>query len=70
MKDILGNTSADDIRSSLRLMNPKSSDEIRRYTEYLNNSLDFEVKNRNRATVVMMIKAKLNRIKKQKPERV
>jgi hypothetical protein len=68
-RDVIGNTSADDIRSSLRLLNPKSSEEIRRYTDYLNRSLDYEVKNHNRATVIKMIRAKINQYKKLKPER-
>jgi hypothetical protein len=69
-RDVIGNTSVDDIKSSLRLLNPKSSDEIRRYTDYLNRSLDFEVKNYNRATVIKMIRGKINQFKKLKPERI
>jgi hypothetical protein len=70
MREFFGNTSVDDIRVDLRRMNPKSSDEIRSYLEYLNTSLDFEVKNLNRATAIKLIRSKINHIKKLKPERI
>lgn len=70
MSNLANHTSADDMRSSLKLINPKSSEEIRKYLEYLNESLNDEVKNRNRASVIKMLRTKINQIKKQKPERV
>lgn len=62
------NTSVDDIRSTLHLMNPKTSEEIRKYLIYLNENFDYEVKNRNRSSVIKMLRSKINQIKKLKPE--
>jgi uncharacterized FlaG/YvyC family protein len=67
--NVINHTSVDDIRSSLRLMNPETSDEIRKYLDYFNRSLDFEVKNKNRGSVIRMLQAKINKVKKQKPVR-
>jgi hypothetical protein len=66
-RDVINNTSVDDIRSSLALMNPKTRFEIRDDLDYLNRGLDYEVKNRNRSSVIMMLRAKINKIKKLKP---
>jgi hypothetical protein len=69
MSRIINNTSADDLNSSLKLINPQTGFEIRDTLEMLNSSLDNEVKNRNRASVLKMLKAKINKIKKMKPGR-
>lgn len=66
---IIVNTSADDLRSSLKLINPKTGFEIRECTEMLNKNLDYEVKNRNRASVTGMLKSKINQVKKLRPGR-
>lgn len=60
-------TSVDDIRSSLKLMNPKTSFEIREDVDFLNRCLDFEIKMRNRASVIKMLRAKINKLKNLKP---
>lgn len=70
MSDVINHTSVDDIRGTLKLMDPKSSEEIRKYLDYFNRSLDFEVKNKNRSSVIKLLRAKINQVKKQKPERV
>lgn len=59
--------SVDDIRCSLHLMNPKTGFEIRDSLDYLNRSMDYEVKNHNRSTVLKMLRAKVNKLKKLKP---
>ena len=67
MNDVINHTSVDDIRSSLRLMNPETTDEMRRYLDYMNRSYDYEVKNSNRASVIKLLRAKINQLKKFKP---
>jgi hypothetical protein len=66
-RDVINHTSVDDMSSSLRHMNPKTSFEIANDLDYLNRSLDYEVKNRNRSSVINLLKAKINKIKKLKP---
>jgi hypothetical protein len=67
MSRLLNNTSVDDMSSSLKLMNPKTAFEIRDDLELLNDSLANETKFRNRATVVRLLQAKINKVKKLKP---
>ena len=67
MSRIIVNTSVDDLISSLRLRDPKTSFEIRDTLEFLNLNLNYEVKNKNRATVIRMLQAKINKVKKLKP---
>lgn len=64
---IINHTSVEDITGTLKLMNPKTSFEIRNDLEYLNRSLDYEVKNQNRSTVIRLLQAKINKVKKLKP---
>lgn len=56
--------SVDDIRCSLQHMNPQSKAEARDNLEYLRRSFDYEVKKKNRVTVIKMLHAKINKIKK------
>ena len=65
--NVINHTSVDDIKGTLALMNPKTSFEIRDDIEYLNRSLDYEVKNQNRSTVIRMLQVKINKVKKLKP---
>ena len=67
MEKVINNTSIDDIRSSLQLMNPRTGFEIREDLDYLNRSLDYEVKNMNRVSVIRLLQAKINKVKKLKP---
>jgi hypothetical protein len=67
MRVIQHSGSVDDIRCSLRLMNPRTAYEIRDDLAYLNRSMDYEVKNQNRVTVIRMLQAKINTLKKQRP---
>lgn len=61
---VINHTSVEDIASTLKLMNPKTSFEIRNDLEYLNRSLDYEVKNQNRSIVIRLLQAKINKVKK------
>lgn len=69
MKGMIVNTSVDDIRCNLALMNPRLSFEIKDTLVMLNTNLDYEVKGKNRTSVLKMLKAKINVIKKLKPGR-
>jgi hypothetical protein len=66
---VINHTSVDDIAGSLKLMNPETGFEIRDILDYLNRSLAFETKNQNRSTVIRLLQAKINKIKKLKPGR-
>jgi hypothetical protein len=56
--------SVDDIRCTLRLMNPVKPSEIRNEIDWLNISLAYEIRTENRITLVRMIKAKINKLKR------
>lgn len=64
---VINHTSVEDIAGSLKLMDPKTGFEIRNGLEYLNRSLDYEVKNQNRSSVIKLLRAKINKVKKLKP---
>jgi len=59
--------SVEDIRCTLKFMNPKTGFKIREDLDYLNRSLDYEVKNMNRVSVIRLLQAKINKVKKLKP---
>jgi hypothetical protein len=66
---VINNTSVDDIAGTLKLMNPETGFEIRDTIEYLNRSLAFETKNRNRSSVIRLLQSKINKVKKLRPGR-
>jgi hypothetical protein len=66
MASVINNTSVDDIRSSLNLMNPIIPFDIREDIDYLRRSLNYEVKNQNRSTVIKMLQVKLRKIEKRR----
>jgi hypothetical protein len=59
--------SVDDIRCSLSNMNPVTGFEIRDDLDFLSRSLAYEVKNKNRVSVIKMLQAKINKVRKLKP---
>ena len=61
--------SVDDMKCSLGHMDPKTGFEIRDALDYLNRSLVYEIKNKNRVTVINMLHSKINKVKKLKPGR-
>ena len=65
MEDVINNTSVDDIRSSLYHIDPGSPATIRDDLEYLRRSLKYEIENRNRITVIKMLKAKIRNIERR-----
>jgi hypothetical protein len=66
--DLIQNVgSVDDIRCRLRLMNPVTGFQIREDLQYLIRSLDHEVKNKNRVSVIKLLQAKINKVKKLRP---
>ncbi len=65
MEPIQNVGSVDDIRCTLQLINPKSRFEIRENLNQLNYSLDFEVKNKNRISVIRLLQSKINKLKKR-----
>ncbi len=56
--------SIEDMRSSLRLMNPQSKADKQWILSYLVLSLDYEVKNKNRVTVIRLLQGKIDKVKK------
>ncbi len=64
MEYLISQTSVDDMRSSLKLMNPRTRFEIREDLDYLKRSLSDEVKNRNRSSAIKLLQATMKRIRK------
>lgn len=58
--------SVDDLRSSLRLMNPETDEDRNRYIKGLTEELDDEYRNRFRSTIIKMIDVKIRQLKKMK----
>ena len=66
MKYLLSNLgSVDDIRSSIRLIDPKEPAFAKKDLHYLEKSLEYEKINKNRSSVIKMIQAKMNAINKK-----
>jgi hypothetical protein len=61
---ISNNGSVEDIRGSLRHMNPTTKTGINEYLDYLNFSFIYEITNKNRNAVRAMLEAKINKLKK------
>ena len=57
--------SVDDIRCSLQHRNPQKPSEIREDIAWLNNNLDYEVKKKNRSSVIKLIRSTIKRYEKQ-----
>ena len=57
--------SVDDIRCSLQHRNPQKPSEIREDIAWLNMNLDYEVKNKNRSSVIKLIRGAIRRHEKQ-----
>jgi hypothetical protein len=68
-ESVINHTNVEDIAGSLKLMNPMTGFEIRDTLDYLNRSLAHETKNQNRSTVIRLLQAKINKVKKLKPGR-
>jgi hypothetical protein len=66
---VINHTSVEGIAGSLKLMNPETGFEIRDMLDYLNRSLAYETKNQNRVSVIKLLQAKINKVKKLKPGR-
>ena len=58
--------SVDDLRSSLRLMNPETDEDRNRYIKGLTEELDDEYRNRFRSTIIKMLDVKIRQLKKMK----
>jgi len=54
------------MRGSLKLMNPQSNADKQWILSYLVVSLDYEVKNKNRVTVIRLLQGKIDKVKKFK----
>ena len=66
MRGLLSNNgSVEDIRNSLYFVKPVDPEDARELLKWLQESLDDEVKNRNRSTVIKLIQSKVRLIKKQ-----
>lgn len=58
--------SVDDLRSSLRLMNPETDEDRNRYIKGLTEELEDEYRNRFRSTIIKMLDVKIRQLKKLK----
>ena len=66
--NMLVNTSVDDIRSSLFFYDPirsKMKGKIQDDISYLNENVKYEMKNRNRRSVINMLQSKIKQFEKQ-----
>jgi hypothetical protein len=66
MKYLINHTSADDMKISLKHINPTSLRELNNYLDYLRRSLNDEVSKRNRPTMVKALQVKLRQLEKVK----
>jgi hypothetical protein len=67
MRNAIGNVgSVDDIRSSLALINPTEESDINKTLDWLRKSVIEERRMKNRASVIKMVKAKINVLVKYK----
>lgn len=57
--------SVDDIRCSLQHRNPQKPSEIREDIGWLNENLNHEIRNKNRSSVVALIRNKIRKLEKQ-----
>jgi hypothetical protein len=63
-KRVINHTSVDDIKSSLQFINPETAGEIKSNRSYLVRSIEYELKNQKRVTVVKMLRAKVKKLDK------
>jgi hypothetical protein len=61
---ILNHTSVEDLTSSLRLMNPISKRELQDCIQLLRNSLNDEIADRNRSSVIKVLSNKIKKLNK------
>ncbi len=66
MGHLINHTSADDMKVSLQHINPLSLRELNRDIDYLRESLNDEVANRNRPTVIKALQVKVRKLEKEK----
>lgn len=66
MEHLINHTSADDMKISLKHINPTSLRELSRDIDYLRDSLNDEVANSNRSTVIKALQVKLRKLEKSK----
>lgn len=59
---MLVDTSVDDLRSSLALMNPTTDAQIESDAQILRENISYESRNKNRSTVIKMLQVKLENI--------
>ncbi len=57
--------SVDDIRCSLQHRNPQKPSEIREDIAWLNENLNYEIRNKNRSSVIKLIRSAIRRYEKQ-----
>ncbi len=57
--------SVDDIRCSLKHRNPQKPGEIREDIAWLNENLNYEIRNKNRSSVIKLIRSAIRRFEKQ-----
>lgn len=57
--------SVDDIRCSLQHRKPHTPSEIREGIAWLNKNLDYEVKKKNRSSVIKLIRSTIRRYEKE-----
>lgn len=66
MEHLINHTSADDMKVSLKHINPTSLRELNRDIDYLRKSLNNEVANSNRPTVIKALQVKIRKLEKEK----
>lgn len=66
MGHLINHTSADDMKISLKLINPTSLREMNRDIDYLRASLNDEVANSNRPTAIKALQVKIRKLEKEK----
>lgn len=64
MKRLFINTSIEDMTSSIRLLNPKEPSEAKKFIEELQYNIMVEGQNRNRSSVIKLLKNKITSILK------
>lgn len=66
MGNLINHTSVDDMKISLKHINPSSLRELNRDIDYLRRSLNDEVENKNRPSAIKFLQMKVAKLEKGK----
>lgn len=66
MKNIIVNTSVDDLRSTLYLVNPDKQEDIQRWIKVLYQNIMYERTHKIRRSVINMLWSKIKKLEKKK----